>query len=138
MQIGNRLGSATAGTGSAASQLESRLTLSVCACSRRRQSQGCGWGQILAILQAVNGCRKLLPALLPPLDLQIVADRDIVQPVGTILAEPNLAVFALQRRVNVAQILAAAIGAANLAQQRIGSGALRFVVLLRDRLSVSS
>ena len=76
-----------------------------------------GRGQILPLCQASDRRLKLVGAPLPPFDLQIVADGDVVEPIGPVLAEPHLAVLALQGGVGVAQILAAAVVAADLAQQ---------------------
>ena len=75
-----------------------------------RHAQRYRRGQILACKIATKRCLNRIAAPLPQLDGQIVADSHIVEPVRPVLAEPHLAVLALQRGVGVAQILAAARG----------------------------
>ena len=70
-----------------------------------------GRGQILAAMPGAFRGFKPAGAALPALDLQVVADGDVVEPVGTVFGEPDLAVLGFQGRVGVAQILAAAIRA---------------------------
>ena len=104
---------------------------------RPGHAQGCGRRQVLTVLPHIGGSRDLIGAPLPPLDFEVVAGGHIIQPVRPVLAQPHLAVLALQGGVGVSQILAAAIRAADLAQLIVDDRALRVVVLLCYRLGIS-
>src|SRR5580692_9412991 len=105
---------------------------SVAGVTGRGQAKRRSRRQVLAVPKHVLGCVKLFGAPLPVLDRKIVANGNIVEPIRAILAEPNLAVFALGCGKAVAQILAAAVVAADIGEQLLGGLLLRLIVLLSD------
>jgi len=59
------------------------------------KSEGRGLRQIPAAVEVLNRFIEAITAPLPQFDLKVVAHGDIVQPIGPVLAEPDLAVLAL-------------------------------------------
>ena len=92
----------------------------------------------MPVLPAANPLLELICTLLPLLDLKVVADGDVVEPVRAIFFEPDMAVLVFQGRVGVTQVLAAAKHTAYLVQDGVGGRALRCVMLLGNSLGIRS
>jgi len=64
-------------------------------------------GELVGLLPCVTEGFESVCALLPELNLEVVADEDVVEPVGAVLGEPDLFVEVLEGGVAVAKVLAA-------------------------------
>ena len=68
-------------------------------------------------------------AFLPELGLQVVPDEHVIDPVGAVLGEPTIAIEILELREAVAEILTAAVHAADGVEQIAGGGIFFSIVL---------
>src|SRR5882724_11686971 len=66
-------------------------------------------GELVGLLPCVTEGFESVCALLPELNLEVVADEDVVEPVGAVLGEPDLFVEVLEGGVAVAKVLAASV-----------------------------
>ena len=101
-----------------------------------RKTEGCGCGQILAVLPVAGSPLEHFAALLPLFDLKVVADGDVVEPIGPVFTKPDLRILRFQGRVGVAQILATAVVSADLTEAVSDGLPLRLVVLVCEGFGI--
>src|ERR1035438_9661334 len=80
------------------------------------KAQGRSRREILAVIPVAHTLFKHHSASLPLFNLQIIADGNITEPIGPVLAEPDLRVFRFHGRIGIAQILATSIVTTNLTE----------------------